>query len=335
VTRVRQPARPLVSVLGASGFLGGTILNELVSRPVQIRAVSRRPALVPRSDRLTVLAADLREEAAVAAAVQGADAIILVIRHDTGEPTWRVAGDDSDAALVNSGVARTVARLCRAGLTASASTTVIFAGSVTQAGLYRRPLTGAEPDRPTTAYDRQKLDAEQALLMAARQGACRAVSLRLPTVFGPAPSPTAIDRGIVSTMARRALAGRELPLWGDGAIERDLLGAPAAAAAFIAALDAADRLNGRHWLVGSGHSTTLREMFDAIAQEVARRTGRHRVGVRVVPPPRYATELDLVSTHLDPTAFASVSGWSPSTDWRATLVETVASLVDRPLRRRG
>jgi nucleoside-diphosphate-sugar epimerase len=277
------------------------------------------------------LTADLREEAAVAAAIEGADAIIMAIRHDAGEATWRVAGDDPDAARANSGVAQSVARLCGAGVTASASTIVVYAGSVTQAGPHQGRLTGAEADRPATAYDRQKLDAEQVLLTAAHQGACRAVSLRFPTVFGPAPLPTAIDRGIVSTMARRALAGCELPLWGDGAVERDLLGAPAAAAAFLSALDAADRLNGRHWLVGSGHSTPLREIFEAVAHEVARHTGRDPVGVRAVAPAPYATELDSLNTRLDPSAFASITGWSPPTDWRSLLAETVASLATGPV----
>lgn len=325
--------RPVVSVLGASGFLGGAIVRALAFQPVRLRAVSRRPTtwyLPSECSAPTMVTADLTDADAVAEAVGDADAVIVAVAHVTGDRGWRVADDDTHAATVNTGVARAVARACAARGGGGPAPVVVFAGSTTQAGHHPHPLTGSEPDRPVTAYDRQKLAAERALLTADRAGACRAVSLRLPTVFGPPASTTAVDKGVVSLLVRRALAGEPLTLWHDGEVERDLLFVDDAAAAFVAALRAPDQLAGRAWIVGSGRGVTLRRLAEAVAEEAARLTGGPRARVRRVPPPSYASPLDLRSVRLDPTAYRRATGWSAATGWREAVRRTAAFLHAAP-----
>lgn len=326
--------RPVVSVLGGSGFLGSAIIQALAPHRVHIRAASRRPTTVTlptaqTAATLTPLSADLTDRKALARAIHAADAVIVAVARIAGQQTWRVSDDDSDSARVNQGIATTVAEMCAEGQFTGSPPIVLFAGSTSQAGHHPGPLTGAEPDHPVTAYDRQKLAAERALLEATRAGHCRAASLRLPTVFGPAAATSCQDKGIVSAMARRALAGQALTLWNDGSVVRDLLYVTDAAAAFVAALAAADRLSGRAWVVGSGQRVQLRELFAAIADDVAALSGGHRVEVRQVPPPPYASPLDLRSVQLDPAAFTAATGWSARVGWRDAVRRTVAALVSQ------
>lgn len=326
-------ARPVISVLGGSGFLGGAIVRSLATHPVHIRAVSRRPVTTSLSTigavaDITALPADLTDRQVLARAIHGADVIIVAVAQISGQRTWRVSDDDPVSSRVNTGITTTIAEICANGAHDGDPPVVLFAGSTSQAGPHSTPLTGKEPDHPATTYDRQKLAAERTLLAAARAGHCRAASLRLPTVFGPAVANSQ-DKGIVSAMARRALAGEPLTMWHNGTVERNLLFVEDAAAAFVAALGAADQLSGRAWVVGSRQHVQLHELFEAIADDVAELSGLPRVEVREVSPPPYASQMDLLSVRLDTSAFTDATGWSAQTNWRTAVRYTVAALAEQ------
>ncbi|MFC5831570.1 NAD-dependent epimerase/dehydratase [Nonomuraea insulae] len=317
--------RPLVVVLGASGLVGSALVRRLADRPVRLRLVARRPPALPGS-----YAADLTEPGAVARAVDGADVVINLLLYTGGEGTWRAAAEPMGE-RVNVGVVRDLVEALRARR--GDPPVVLFAGSTSQAGPRGGGrLDGSEPDVPVTAYDRQKLAAERLLESATAEGVARAVTLRLPTVFGGKISPTAIDRGVVAAMACRALDGRPLTVWGDGSAERDLLHAGDAAEAFLAALDHAGALAGGHWLVGTGRGTSLIELFTTIARLAAEHTGRPPVPVLAVPPPGGLTAMDLTSVVADPAAFGARTGWRARTPLREALLATIATLTATPYR---
>ncbi|MFI7679265.1 NAD-dependent epimerase/dehydratase family protein [Actinophytocola sp. NPDC049390] len=296
-------------VLGGSGFVGSAVAARLAACGARVRVVARDPG-TPAFPAETV-AADLTEPGAVARVVAGADVVLPLVLY-TGGGTWRAAGAQAtDAARVNVDVVATAA---------AAGKTVIAAGSTSQVGADApEVITGAEQDRPGTEYDRQKTAAEAAVL--AEGG----VSLRLPVVFGPAPA--SLDRGVVSAMARRALAGQPLTVWGSGGMLRDLVHVDDVAAAFAAAVAHADRLAGRHWLIGSGHGVPVVELFTLIAATVAEQTGRPPVPVTSVPPPEHASPMDLRGLVADPSAFTAVTGWRPSRPLADAVADTVAGLL--------
>ncbi|MFJ9568723.1 NAD-dependent epimerase/dehydratase family protein [Streptomyces bacillaris] len=319
---------PLIVLLGATGFIGSAVLRELAAKPVRIRAVSRRPAPLPEGsgDRVEVRTADLTAPGAVAAAVDGADAVVHTLLHSAGAATWRVEDGDTAAERLNVGVARDIVEALRVRRTGGAPPVdVLFAGAASQVGpLDKEVLDGTETDRPAGAYDRQKLLAERALLAADGEGVLRAVSLRLPTVFGYGPASTARDKGVVSAMVRRALSGEPLTMWHDGTVRRDLLYVEDAARALVAALDHVDELAGRHWPLGTGEGRPLGEVFRTVADLVAVRTGKPAVPVVSVEPPAHAEAADFRSVTVDSSAFRSVTGWQPVTDLDEALRRTVA-----------
>ncbi|MFG1848353.1 NAD-dependent epimerase/dehydratase family protein [Micromonospora carbonacea] len=320
--------RPLIAVLGASGFVGSAVLTALADRPVTVRAVSRRSAVAPEpaAADFEVVTADLTETGAVAAAVEGADAVINLVLNTAG---WRSADGDGTAARVNLGVVRDLVEVARAG---TGPRVVVFAGSASQVGRAQRmPVDGTEPDHPETGYDRQKAAAEALLDRASADGILRGVTLRLPTVFGPARPGGGDDRGVVSTMIRRALAGEPLTMWHDGTIQRELLYVDDAASAFVAALDHADALVCRHWPLGSRRGEPVGDLFRTIAALVAEETGRPPVPVVSVAPPASARQTDFHSLVVDASAFTAVTGWRAQVDLLHGLRRTVRSLSETRL----
>ncbi|MFE0788375.1 NAD-dependent epimerase/dehydratase family protein [Streptomyces mutabilis] len=352
-------SRPLITVLGASGFIGSHVVAELAGRPVRLRAVARRPTVPAGLGRsvadVETRAVDLSRPGALAEAVAGSDAVVHLVAHLDGAGAWRAADGDSAAERLNTGLVQELADALRPTPAAGRPPAVVlFASTATTApdpttGTGRPATTGlvpatpglapanAAPDSanaapapastaPATPYERQKAAAERILADATAAGELCGVSLRLPTVFGPATAP-AVDRGVVSAMARRALDGEPITMWHDGTVRRDLLYVRDAATAFTAALDHARTLAGRHWSVGSGHATPLGDVFRALAATVASRTGGPPVPVRRVEPPAFASAADFRDVRTDPAPFGSATGWAPRVPLREALDRTVAALA--------
>ncbi|MFI1017729.1 NAD-dependent epimerase/dehydratase family protein [Streptomyces sp. NPDC020965] len=323
-----EERRPRVTVLGASGFLGSTVAAMLSRAPVRLRLVSRRPGTLPPGGDadVEVVTADLTDTARLAEVVADADVIVHLVCHRSGAQAWRT-GDDPLSERINVGMVRDLVEVLRAR-TGEPRPVCVFAGSTSQVGLVASDrVDGTEEDRPASGYDRHKLTAERALLDATREGVLRAVSLRLPTVFGECSTPTASDGGVITAMARRALAGQPLTVWRDGDIGRDLLHVEDAARALIAAVGHIDELAGRHWLVGTGRTTSLAELFSTVAEITSELTERPPVPVITVEPPDHATAADFQSFTIDSSAFWKVTGWEPRVPQRQGLVRTVGFLA--------
>ncbi|TDD63484.1 SDR family epimerase/dehydratase [Kribbella antibiotica] len=315
--------RPLVTVLGASGFVGSAVTRALADRPIRLRAVARRPIeLVPGEAEMTVVSADLTDRAALTEAVAGSDVVVHLLLADGG---WRAAENEPAAELVNVGVMRDLIDVLPSG---AVPPLVLYGGAASQVGVPpREPLDGSEQDQPGTTYDRQKLTAEELLKKATAEGRIRGISLRLPTVFGESATPGAGDRGFLSAMARRALADQTLTMWHDGTVRRDLVHVDDIAAAFAAALDHPDSLVGGHWLIGAGRGDELGDVFRLVARTMSDLTGRGPVAVVSVEPPSHAPATDFRSVTIDSSAFRSVTGWSPEISLPDGVRRTVAALV--------
>ncbi|QES48793.1 NAD-dependent epimerase/dehydratase [Streptomyces venezuelae] len=300
----------LITVLGASGFIGSAVTAELARGGARLRTVSRRPADLPAAEHRT---ADLTEPGRTAEAVAGSDVVVQLAAELSGPANWRAAGDGPAARLMTDLVGALAAR-------GGQPPVVLFASTVPPSG----------PGAPTP-YERGKRAAERVLERATAEGAVRGISLRLPTVYGPATGPAtgagAAGRGVVSAMARRAAAGEPVTLWHDGTVRRDLLYVRDAATAFAAALAHADALAGTHWDVGTGRSLPLGEVFHALAGAVAARTGRPPVPVLRVQAPPYAAAADFRDVTADPAPFRTATGWAPRVPLPEGLARTAAALT--------
>lgn len=317
-------SRPLIVVLGASGLIGSAVVSALSHRDVVIRAVARRLPDTPPGDRadLQTRRADLLRPGAVEHAVADADAVIHLLLDRGG---WRGSGDDAADRRVDVEVARDLVASFRGRSRKGAPPVVVLAGSTTQRGSTWGP-GGVLPEDSVSDYDRQKEEAEALLRSATSEGVVRAVPLRLPTVFGPAPAG---GRGVVGAMVRRAFAGEPLTMWHDGAVWREFLYVDDVADAFRLALDYADSLAGRPWCLGSDRSERLGDVLRMIAALVSEYTGRDPVPVLRVPAPAYAKASDFTDMVVDSSAFRSATGWRPRTPLDRALRHTVAMIAER------
>ncbi len=241
--------RPVL-VTGATGFLGGHVLEAL-------RARGRRARVLLRSDRdaaalgdVEIVLGDVLDAESVARAVDGAGAVL----HCAG----KVSRDPADAELLRSvhvlGTRHVVAAAKRAGLrTVLASTSGTVAVSET--------CEVMREDRPTPIaliarfpYYRSKLYAEEDALRAAKDGA-DVVSVNPSLLLGPG------DRRGSSTEDVWKFLTKSIPV------------TPAGGLSFVDARDAAEGLllaeergrSGERYLL-SGANLSVREFFDRLSR---------------------------------------------------------------------
>lgn len=74
-----------VALIGPTGFVGSQVLNELLSRGHEVVALARDPSKLDARAGLTVVKADAKQADQVAAAVEGADAVV-----NAYNPGWSV-----------------------------------------------------------------------------------------------------------------------------------------------------------------------------------------------------------------------------------------------------
>jgi putative NADH-flavin reductase len=76
-----------IVVLGASGHIGSEITRELAGRGHAVTAVARKPDAIPTADRVTPVAGDASDPAALAERLRGADAVISALHFDVPAET--------------------------------------------------------------------------------------------------------------------------------------------------------------------------------------------------------------------------------------------------------
>jgi len=75
-----------IALIGATGFVGSALLEELLQRGHQVTALARNPAKLAARDGLTVLSADVYDAAQVAQAVEGQDAVLSAFNPGWTDP---------------------------------------------------------------------------------------------------------------------------------------------------------------------------------------------------------------------------------------------------------
>lgn len=242
---------PLVALTGATGFIGRHLLADLPRRGFRVRVLLRRPAELPREATGAVVG-DLARPQNMAAALRDVDAVIhsAAIAHAmSGRPE-----DDFRAINTEATVA-----LARAAERAGVKRFVFLSSIRAQSGpIADEVLTEAHAPKPTDAYGRSKLAAEEGLAGLGLDW----VALRLVLVYGSGA------KGNMAALVAAARSPWPLPLAGLSG-RRSLLAVENLAAAIDTVLKAPGPLR-RPLIVADPEPLTVAEMVAALRQGLGR-----------------------------------------------------------------
>lgn len=196
---------------------------------------------------------------------------------------------------------------------------VVIAGTATEVGLTESlPIDENFPDRPITFYDISKLTAEMYLKQYVREGWIRGCALRFANVFGRSKAGQQADRGIIDKIFKRAVAGQNITIYGDGNYLRDYIFIDDVVSALLQAAKHKEKTNGRNYYIGSGQGIMLKEAFLKVITMAAAITGVY-VKYEYVTPPADLSDIEYRNAVFDISAFRQAAEWTPQYDFDAGL----------------
>ena len=309
-------------VTGGTGFVGSHLLEHLLRRGDTVRALVRSPekARGLGLEGIEWVRGDLDDLPALTRATQGVD----VVYHVAGLVAAR---DEAEFHRVNVEGTR---RLLEAASPFGPRFVLVSSLAAGGPSVPGRPLTGAEPPRPVSAYGRSKLGAEAVV----QGGTLPWTILRPPAVYGPR------DREMYRVF-RSAQLGIA-PVLGTGLQELSLVYGPDLAEAIIAAGTSSQTPGGIFYAAHPDVTTSER-----LVRRVAGQMGR---GVRVLRIPEAvgrgalqvtgalarladkatilnadkANELFQAAWTVDPTPLTEATGWRAAHDLDAGIARSIA-----------
>lgn len=193
-------------VTGATGFVGGHLVDRLLERGDDVTALVRSPARAEAAANrgVRLIRGDLSDLAALGEAAVGQDVVyhVAALTGAVDEAEFMMANRDG---TVN---------LARAVVAAGGTSRFVHVSSMAAGGPARHgiPKQAHDPSLPVTMYGRSKLAAEQVL----QDGPLSWTILRPPTVYGPR------DRYNLLTLFKTAKFGIA-PVFGDGSMELSVI----------------------------------------------------------------------------------------------------------------
>jgi UDP-glucuronate 4-epimerase len=299
------PHGPVV-VTGCAGFLGSHLSERLLDEgrdvvgvdcftPYYARAAKERNLARLRDEpAFSLVELDLAHDR-LAGLLDGVDTVF----HLAAQPGVRGSfGDGFDAYVANNVLA--TQRLLEEAARTAVGAFVYASSSSVYGDAPLHPTTERSPRRPVSPYGMTKLAVEELTAVYLRCYGVPVVGLRYFTAYGPRQRP---DMAF-SRFLDCALAGRKLPVNGDGRQVRDFTFVADVVEATISALDAP----GGVYNVGGGEEASVRDAI-ALLEDVSGR----RLDVTYGPP---ATG-DMQRTKADTSRFERATGWRATTPLRS------------------
>ncbi len=210
----------LYLVTGGAGFIGSSIVAELLRRGERVRvldnfATGRRENLAPFAADIEIVEGDLRGMSAIHRAVQGAE----VVFHEAALPSVQRSIDDPETThMVN---ATGTLNMLLAARDAGVRRVVFAASSSVYGDSPTLPKREDMLPRPKSPYAASKLAGEHFCRIFADVYRLETVCLRYFNVFGPRQDPNSQYAAVIPRFIEAMLAGKAPTVYGDGGQSRD------------------------------------------------------------------------------------------------------------------
>jgi nucleoside-diphosphate-sugar epimerase len=255
-------SRKTALVTGASGNIAGVLINKLLARDFRVITLTS-------SEKIT------------------SDPKVIHIHHIWGSPIPKITQPIDVTFHLSCNTSAYLARntpneymdqelnttLDLLSMLRRNSTNSIFvlAGSMTEYGLNSTEII-SEKDiiSPTTFYDIAKSTSHfLARQFELEKWIRKAITLRLPNVYGAINATYNKQRGFIDNSIVSALSGKDLKYFGTGNYLRDFIHIDDTANAFMYAYLNADKLEQSAFNIGTGVGTSIKDALEIIAKSAA------------------------------------------------------------------
>jgi nucleoside-diphosphate-sugar epimerase len=262
-----------VCVTGGAGFIGGHVVDALVSLGSTIRVLDDlsnstlahlAPLIELEPDRIRFVHGSVLDDEALEEACEGAGTIIHLaalgsVPRSIQEPqrTWSVNSTGTVRVLE--------AARSQWGATPPAGARIVFAASSSAYGNDPAiPKVETLPSRPLSPYAASKLAGEHAMSAWSASYGISTACLRYFNIFGPRQSADSAYAAVIAAFIRRLLSGEEATIYGDGSQTRDFTPVANAVYATLLAASVPTPLRGEAINVGLGRRTSLLELLSML-----------------------------------------------------------------------
>ena len=243
-----------VLVTGGAGFVGATLVRQLVERGHRIRVLDNYttgdPAHLDGVD-AELVEGDIRDEAALDKALADVDAVMHLAAAGSVVKSIEDPVTNFDVNVL--GTFRVLDAARRAGVerTVQASTGGALIGDATP------PVNENSLPKPISPYGASKLAGEGYAHAFAKSYGLRTIALRFANVYGPW---SARKQGAMNVFFKALHTGEPLVIYGDGTSSRDYIHVDDISTALRLALEAPGIPGGTVLHVASGVETTISDL---------------------------------------------------------------------------
>lgn len=296
-----------VLVTGGLGFLGSSLCHRLLAEGCQVSVIDNlaplyggnRYNLAGVEDRVRVVVADMRDEAALEPLVAQADIIFHLAAQVSYIDSLSMPREDLE---LNAWATLGLLELCRR---CNRDALVVFTSSRMVVGkVPETRLSEAVEPRPLSLYGIHKLTSEHYLRTYHENFGVRSVIARVTNPYGPRQQIKHDKYSLVGWFVRQAMEDKTIRVFGEGRQLRDYIFVDDVVEALLRCA-ATEQVAGETVNLGTGVGTHFRDMVSTVVAQVGR--GR----VEFVPWPKDYEKLETGDVIADISKLRRLTGWTP------------------------
>ncbi|MEZ4437534.1 MAG: NAD-dependent epimerase/dehydratase family protein [Polyangiaceae bacterium] len=259
-------SQEIVVVTGGAGFIGSHCVGALLAEGHRVVVLDnyvtgKRENLAgfADSDRLQAVECDVRDGiwAPLSAVERDHGPVTRIIHLAAQTSVVASIGSPVDDLRVNAGATVQVLEYARHR---GVKRVVLASSAAVYGDVERLPVSEDAPLSPLSPYGIHKLTSEMHLRYYRKVHGVRTAPLRFFNVYGPRQDPHSPYSGVISIFMARALAGRDILIFGDGEQTRDFVYVGDVVRAILGASFSDEAGDGEPMNVGTGRETSINEL---------------------------------------------------------------------------